>query len=293
MKILIIGASSYLGARLYFDLKSKFEVIGTYSSHQLSKEFIKLDLTDNIEIQNVINRIKPEIIIHCANLPKTEQIKSDLVKGKKINLESAEKIVEIANKINARIIYISSLSAVVQTDLYSEYKYQSEKLILNSKKGWLILQPPYILGMSPNTTNDRPFNRLLKNIFENVPAIYDTSWKTSSCYIKQISEVIEQCINKNIWNEIIPLGVEVKKSRYEFAQDILSNFNIKVEGVDKKDASASNKLDLTVLKKYKLPDYSYDEMIFKIVKEIKNKGSFSLDSRLPAFVKTSAGKARE
>lgn len=67
MKILLIGASSYVGARIYFDLKNKFDISGTYSTNPLAREFIHLDITDKDQVNKVIKKIKPEIIIHAAN----------------------------------------------------------------------------------------------------------------------------------------------------------------------------------------------------------------------------------
>ena len=56
-KVLIIGASSYVDARLNFDSKSKFVVVGTYSANQLSKILAHLDITNKEEVQKIIKRL--------------------------------------------------------------------------------------------------------------------------------------------------------------------------------------------------------------------------------------------
>jgi dTDP-4-dehydrorhamnose reductase len=66
MKLLITGASSYVGARVYFDLSKIFEVVGTYHSSKLSEAFIKLDVTNKEDVGKVLEREKPDIIIHLA-----------------------------------------------------------------------------------------------------------------------------------------------------------------------------------------------------------------------------------
>lgn len=135
MKILIIGASSYLGARLYIDLKKDFDVVGTYSSNKLFPELEKLDLTSKEKIDNVISNVKPDVIVHCANLPNSEAINVDPGKGKLINLDSSNIIVESANKIKAKVIFISSFAAIVQEDIYGQYKFQSEEKVKKTVKG--------------------------------------------------------------------------------------------------------------------------------------------------------------
>lgn len=270
MKILIIGASSYLGARLYIDLKKDFDVVGTYSSNKLFPELEKLDLTSKEKIDNVISNVKPDVIVHCANLPNSEAINVDPGKGKLINLDSSNIIVESANKIKAKVIFISSFAAIVQEDIYGQYKFQSEEKVKKTVKGWLILRPAYIIGLSPNTINDRLYNRLLKKIKENKPVVCDNSWKTPVTYIGYISEIIKLCIEKNIWNEILPLSTIVKKSRYEIAVDILNEFGIKVTKVDKKDFFSDKMIKYLILKKLGLPKYSYREIIKKVINETKN-----------------------
>ncbi|KKT59027.1 MAG: putative nad-dependent epimerase/dehydratase,dtdp-4-dehydrorhamnose reductase, oxidoreductase protein [Candidatus Gottesmanbacteria bacterium GW2011_GWA1_44_24b] len=236
-KISIIGASSYVGARLYFDLKSKFIVVGTYSSNQLSKNFIYLDITNKKEVEKVINDIRPNVIIHVANNASAKWCDTYPEKAVLLNQTATQYIADSANKVNAKLIYISTMGAVKPSNLYGKTKSKSEKIIKTSKYGYLILRPSLILGYSPNTTNDRPFNRLLKNLDEGVSAVYDTSWKFQPTYIRHMSEVITACINNKIFNRSIVIAVTEMKSRYDTARDILTPFGIKVTPVDAKDST--------------------------------------------------------
>lgn len=270
MKILIIGASSYLGARLYIDLKKDFEVFGTYSSNKLFSNLVKLELNSRRKILRLIEKVKPNIIVHCANLPKNETMKKNPLLAKKINLDATEYIVEAANKNKSKLIFISTIASILNNDYYTSYKLTSEKLTKKANFGWLIIRPAYILGLSPNTKNDRPFNRIYKNIKEKSPAIYDISWKTQSTYIGWISEIINTCIKKNIWNETITVSVKEVKSRFEMARDILSYFKIKSIPIDNKDLTGTIEDDQESLKRLNLPIYAYNQMIKKIVEELKN-----------------------
>ncbi len=269
MRILIIGASSYLGARFYVDLKKYFDVVGTYSSNRFFPDLLHLDITSKKQVETLVSQIKPDLIIHCANLPKNAPMKENPDLAKKVNLDGTGYLVEAANKIGAKFIFISTIASKLNNDYYTSYKFESEKIVKTTNSGWLILQPAYILGYSPNTVNDRPFNRLYKNIVKKTPAVYDTSWRTQSSYIGQIVEIILTCIKKNIWNESIPISVSEVKSRYEIARDILKHFDMQVASVDKKDTTDTIEDDQSTLKRLGLPVYSYDEIIGKIVDETK------------------------
>jgi dTDP-4-dehydrorhamnose reductase len=277
MKILITGASSYVGARVYFDLSKNFNVVGTYHSSKLSESFIKLDATNKEDIIKVLEEEKPDIIVHLAANASSKWCEANPEEAIALNESSTRYIVDTANKIGAKVIYISSFAAFEPKDVYAKTKYNSEQLVKKVKAGWVVLRPSLILGYSPNTTNDRPFNRLLKNLDDGTPAEYDTSWKFQPTYLGQISEVIEEVIKRNISEEIIPIAVDELKSRYDTAKDILSPFEVKVVPIDMHDTGHfSEKKDTSKLEELSLPVYTYDQMISKILEEIKNRKTFKL-----------------
>lgn len=90
MKILLIGASSYVGARLYFELKDKFNVVGTYSNNPLSKDFVHLDITNKEEVNRVISEVKPEIILHVANNASSKWVDANKDKAILLNQTATE-----------------------------------------------------------------------------------------------------------------------------------------------------------------------------------------------------------
>lgn len=278
MKILITGASGYVGARIFFDLKKEYEVVGTYYTFKLSKTFVKLNLTQKNEVDRVIGLEKPDLFIHTAANASSVWCSANPKEAVALNETSTKYVVDTANTVGAKVIYISSFAAFEPKGVYAKTKYNSEQIVKKTKKGWVILRPSLILGMSPNTINDRPFNRLLKNLDKGTPAEYDTSWKFQPTYLGHISEVIRVVIKKNINSEIIPIAVGDLKSRYDTAKDILTPFGIKVVPVDMRDTlHFSEKKKLDKLKLLGLPVYSYKQMITKIVREIKNREYFNLD----------------
>jgi dTDP-4-dehydrorhamnose reductase len=271
MKILLIGASSYVGARLFWDISKIHDITGTYYGNKLSEKFIPLDVTDPTAIKNVIAKQKPQIIIHAASNANARWCETNAELAVKLNQESTKYIVEAANAVNAKVILISSLVAKKPVNVYGKTKNKSEEYAVGTKNGFVILRPSLIIGFSPNTINDRPFNRILKNIDEKTEAIYDTSWKFQPTYLRHISEVILEVIKKNIVNEIISIAVPEVKTRFDIAKDILGKFGITVTPVDKQDTSEVVIDDLKKLDELNLPKYSYHEIIEQIISEIKNR----------------------
>jgi len=274
-KVLVTGASSYVGARLYCDLRQRFDAIGTYNNTQLSDAFLHLDTTRKEDVKKLIDRVRPNTVVHVAANASAKWCEEHPNEATILNEGATKSVVEAAKAVNAGVIFISSFAAMDSSNVYGRTKAESEKSVQEMDK-WVIIRPSLVIGYSPNTTNDRPFNRLLKNIDEGNPAVYDTSWKFQPSYLRHISEIITLVIDKGINAQTIPIAVSVLKSRFDVARDILTKFNIKVTPEDKQDKTPVLKDDLSKLKELGLPIYEYDEIIRVCVEEIRHRGKFRL-----------------
>lgn len=275
MKILLTGASSYVGARLFLDLSKRYEIIGTYSNSKLSDKLVHLDTTNPEEVKQIISEQKPNVIIHAAANANARWCEANPEKAIQLNQKSTESIVKLANEIGAKVILISSFAAIDPTNVYGKTKLASEELVKQVQSGYIILRPSLVIGFSPNTVNDRPFNRILKNLDEKTEPVYDTSWKFQPTSLHHISQVIEAVLDKNIINETIPVAVKELKTRYDIARDILKPFGIEAVAVDKEDTTDVKKDNLEKLAELHLPQYTYQEIIEKIVDEIKHRELYS------------------
>jgi len=65
VKALVTGASGLLGIKVVKELQRKgYEVIPTHHSKPLHPNSVKLDITQKLAVNNLITKIKPEIVIH-------------------------------------------------------------------------------------------------------------------------------------------------------------------------------------------------------------------------------------
>lgn len=274
-EVLVTGASSYVGARLYHDLREKFDVVGTYHNTRLSDALVPLDTTDQEAVKKLVKETQPSTIVHVAANASAKWCEDHQEEARALNEVATRSIVYAAQSVNAGVIFISSFAALDTSNVYGQTKAASEQAVKKLNR-WAILRPSLVIGFSPNTTNDRPFNRLLKNIDAGTPAIYDTSWKFQPSYLGHLSEVITLVIDKGINAETIPIAVAVLKSRFDIAKDILGNFGIEVKPDDKHDQTPVLEDDLGKLKELGLPIYQYDQIIRACVDEIKRRDEFRI-----------------
>lgn len=268
-KVLIVGASSYVGARLLVDLSKSFDVRGTFFRTRLFPDLIELDITDAQAVLRVMRAVKPEVVVHVAANPSAAWCEKHPALAKKINRTGTRNVVTAANRVKARVVYISSAEAAVQRTLYGKTKRAGETEARKAKAGWVVLRPSLIVGYSPNTQNDRPFNRLLRNITQRSPAEYDTSWRFQPTWLGQVSEIVSIAVRKKLVKKTVPLSVEQDVSRFELARDLLKPFGIVPVPKDE-DLHFKSLLDSkAALARLGLPYYSYGELVRRVRAETR------------------------
>lgn len=276
MKVLLLGANGYLGARLFYDLRDKHEVVGTYHKTQLFKDLVQLDITDKNQVQKKFETYKPDVVIQTANYPSPKQAAPDKPGYIQLNLNSTTYIREAADNVDTKVIFISSFAALNPDNIYGELKLKSEQISKKTKTGYLILRPSLILGFSPNTKNDRPFNRILRCLDSKTATEFDTSWQFQPTYIGHISDIIITALEQNISNHTVHVFCPAIETQYSTASDILRPFGIEVKPIDKNMNLPLQKRDERELVDLGLPTCSYKKMITNIHHEIRNRDKYGI-----------------
>lgn len=121
MKTFVTGVAGQLGHDVMNELASRgYDCIGSdikceYSGIQdgsavTTMPYISLDITDKNAVLDVISKIKPDVIIHCAAWTAVDAAedpeKKDLVH--KINAEGTKNIAEATKAVDAKMVYLST-----------------------------------------------------------------------------------------------------------------------------------------------------------------------------------------
>lgn len=102
MKFFINGVNGQLG----FDIVRELEKRGYKEYLATTKE--DLDITNKKEVLKTIQDYKPDIIFHCAAYTAVDKAENDKENAYKINVTGTENILLAAQKIGAKIIYVST-----------------------------------------------------------------------------------------------------------------------------------------------------------------------------------------
>lgn len=124
-KILILGASGFVGNAIYKELCSYFDTYGTYCSNRAFEEnqqFFRYDLEED-DIYRLLERVKPDVIISSLRGNFAAQI------------QAHQHIMEYLMRNDAKLYFISSANVF---DAYSKFpSYELDKTLSESVYGRL------------------------------------------------------------------------------------------------------------------------------------------------------------
>ena len=108
---MITGGSGLLGSNLVKMAASDFEVYATYHTHLTQipgSQFMRMDTRDKKRVLSIFEKIKPHLVIHTAGLVNVDYCEKHEDEAWSLNVYGTENITLATEKINAKLIYIST-----------------------------------------------------------------------------------------------------------------------------------------------------------------------------------------
>lgn len=113
MKILITGSKGQLGNELKDIINKGYSEIGKVSkviknSQVFDLDVDKLDITDLKSVKNVLNTIKPDVVINCAAATNVDGCESDEDFAFKVNALGPRNLAMVCEEIGAKLVQVST-----------------------------------------------------------------------------------------------------------------------------------------------------------------------------------------
>ena len=113
MRFFVTGVGGQLGHDVLNELdKRGYEAVGTDILDEVESQFpyVKLDITNETEVNKAISLIKPDVIVHCAAWTAVDAAEDEenQPKVRAINSEGTRYIAQAARTNDAKMIYIST-----------------------------------------------------------------------------------------------------------------------------------------------------------------------------------------
>lgn len=235
MRVLVTGINGLLGKDIgnIFSQNKTYEVYGLGRAKCLNEKinYRRVDLTDFNELGNILDEIRPDIIIHCAAYTKLDDCEKNQDYARLMNIEVTEYLAGRAD----RFVYISS-DAVFSghkgnykedevsdaVNYYGYTKYAGERAAEKNEKALIIRSSIYGFNTNGNQSIAEWGARNLVahnaiNGFEDV--------KFNPLYSVQLASILMELIEQD-YKGIFHLGSRITISKYDFFRLLARELNV-------------------------------------------------------------------
>lgn len=236
MRVLVIGGNGRLGFEISKSFSSSDTVLSTFNSGNRIDNgglvYEHLDISNKTEVNNVIEKFRPEIIIHSAALTDVDLCEVDKELAYNINVTGTENLVKSAEIIDSRFVYISSAFVFDgKREVYTEEdkpnpinyygftKLKGEELVADSGIEFLILRTDQPYGILNEGQRCNNVYRVLNALRSSTKTKEPEDWFCNPTFIPNFAYIMKNLImhgKSGIYNLVGPDYV----SRFEWAVSI-------------------------------------------------------------------------
>jgi dTDP-4-dehydrorhamnose reductase len=243
-KLLITGASGFLGWHLCQLAKPEWEIYGTYLSHPLEIpgiKTLKANLTNFQELKRIFNDVKPEAVIHTAAHSQPNFCQTNPKESHAINVIASCNIAGLCADNSIPCAFTSTdlvfdglnapyqeIDAVCPVNLYGEQKAIAEADMLERYPMTAVCRMPLMFGAATPTAKSfiQPFIQTLQA--EKELSLFIDEFRTpvsGTTAAKGLLLALEKV------NGIIHLGGKERISRYDFGKILVEVFQLPTTGL--------------------------------------------------------------
>jgi dTDP-4-dehydrorhamnose reductase len=232
MKVLLTGASGYVGGIINHELKGSYSIVGTNKS-TIADENILCDLSDYESVKK-LKSIKPDVIIHAAGNKDIKYCENDPEAAYSANTLPLVNLVRVFDG-GVKIIYLSTdyvfegnRGSYTESDLalplteYGRSKLNAEKECLAGSATDI-----FILRMSALYDINATFPRfILKFLTSNREIECYSNIFYSPTYYKDFTNVLRRMVESSDLQHKIYHSSGERTSRYQFAKNLCNKFEL-------------------------------------------------------------------
>jgi dTDP-4-dehydrorhamnose reductase len=227
-------------------LSKSHEIFATSRGKGIERENIEwscFDLTNTALLNKWLNKIKPDIVIHCAAMVNVGLCEDNVELATKLHVETTKVMVNYLDSNDGRLIYISTDSvfngekqrSYNENDLasplnvYAETKLMGEHSVLSMNSG-LALRVNIIGWTQEGRVSFAEW--MLKNLVDNAPLKLFHDIYFSPLHVDNLSLIVEKIIKNPIFG-LYHCASSDSISKYEFGKKMAEIFQLSSSNINR------------------------------------------------------------
>lgn len=259
MKVLILGASGFLGGKIFNIIKSKtgFDVLGTCFQSGSNGDFIKLYVTIDKEIKSVMFEFRPDIVLWSLMSKRSEKFLIHMGLNNILKyIQPQQKLIFISTNAvfrgncgmgnyneNEEPKYINSDESL---DLYANAKIDGEKIVKKHNNS-IIIRPGAIYGQDINGKWDKRISELISRQEQQQEVIRTKNLYNTFVKLDELATAIMELIKLD-YKGIIHLGPQKSESYYDYFRKMSIKLNLNSDLIKSNVLSEDKDLSLNTSK---------------------------------------------
>ena len=225
-RLLITGGKGQLATAFKSNFKSNFDLLSLDSN--------ELDITDKLEVESILVKFKPDIVLNCAAYTNVDGAENDFKKANEVNSDAVRNIL---SKFDGLFVQISTdyifdgkngpYSEFASSNPINKYglsKLNGEEISLKMSNKLILIRANVIFDLNSKSSFLDWVIKSLKNKKE-ISVVNDQFG--NPIWSVDLAKIVFQLIN-NEKRGIFNVGTDKIISRYEFAKLIADEWNLDV-----------------------------------------------------------------
>lgn len=215
MKILVTGSNGLLGQKLTeYIATTDATLIATARNQSVlpikNGEFHQLDICDPAQVDQLLARVKPDVVINTAAMTNVDQCHKDREGCWRVNVDAVGNLVDSCEKNAIHLIHISTdfvfdgshgpldeSEPTGPVNFYGESKVAAEQIVQSSRSPWCIIRTVLVYGITKDMSRSNIVLWVKNSLMENKTInVVNDQWRTPTlaedlakgCYLAAIKK---------------------------------------------------------------------------------------------------------
>ena len=214
----------------------------------LCHESYKIDLTDTANVCQILRKVEPDLVIHCAGLIELETCEKQPDLARKINVDVTESLVKNCG-VETKFAYISTDQVYGNCPMrsedalelqpvneYGKTKLLAEKKVLSLRPDSLVTRTN-IFGVSVKSGRTSSAEWILSSLIDGKPITLFYDYVFSPIYTRGFGRILENLVLRNL-KGVFNVGAPLGCSKLEFGHVMAS-----IGGYEKENIGSGSVLE--------------------------------------------------